>query len=73
MMPAAMDADRPSVRPQAIVAAYLLAVLCLLIPLSVVGSTYAGAVLARRGLRAHGATVLVLGVVCTAVAVLILR
>ena len=72
-MQGSMDDDRPSVRPQAIVAAYLLAVLCLLIPLSVVGSTYAGVVLTRRGLGAHGAAVLVLGVACTAIAVLILR
>ena len=66
------DAPLP-VRPQAVVVAYLLAALCLLIPLAVVGSTFAGAVLWRRGLHPHGAAVIALGLACTAVGVTVLR
>ena len=69
-----MDDDGPPpVRPQAVIAAYLLAILCLLIPLSVVGSTFAGTVLWRRGLGPHGLAVILLGVACTAFAVSVLR
>lgn len=57
-----MDDGPLPVRPQAVVVAYLLAALCLLIPLAVVGSTFAGTVLWRRGLRSHGAAVVGLGV-----------
>ncbi len=68
-----MDEEPLPVRPQAVVAAYGLAALCLLVPLAVVGSTFAGAVLWRRGLRPHGAAVLGLGVVCLALGVTALR
>jgi hypothetical protein len=70
----AMDDDGPlPVSPQVVVAAYLLAALCLLIPLAVVGSTFAGAVLWRRGLRPHGAAVVGLGVACIVFGVMALR
>jgi hypothetical protein len=59
-----MDDGQLPVRPSAVVAAYLLAALCVLIPLAVVGSTFAGIVLWRRGLRSHGAAVVGLGVAC---------
>lgn len=68
-----MDDDPLPMRPQAIVAAYLLAALCLLIPLAIVGSTFAGTVLWRRGLRDHGAAVVGLGVACMAFGVIALR
>jgi hypothetical protein len=68
-----MDDGPLPVRPQVVVVAYLLAALCLLIPLAVVGSTFAGAVLWRRGLRPHGAAVTALGIACTAVGVTLLR
>ncbi len=61
------------VRPQAIAAAYGLAALCLLVPLAVVGSTFAGVVLWGRGSRRHGAAVLGLGVACMALGVSALR
>lgn len=61
------------VRAQAIVVAYLLAALCLLVPLAVVGSTFAGTVLWRRGLRAHGAAVVGLGLACALLGVTALR
>ena len=60
----AMDDDPLPVPPQVVVVAYLLAALCLLIPLAVVGSTFAGAVLWRRGRRGHAAAVVGLGVAC---------
>ena len=66
--------DAPSfVRPQAVVAAYLLAALCLLVPLAVVGSTFAGTVLWRRGLRRHAVAVVGLGVACVVIGVTALR
>jgi hypothetical protein len=68
-----MDDDPLPMRPQVLVVAYLLAALCLLIPLAVVGSTFAGAVLWRRGLRPHGAAVVGLGVACTVFGVTALR
>jgi hypothetical protein len=68
-----MDEGPLPVRPQAVVVAYLLAALCLLIPLAVVGSTFAGAVLWRRGPRPHGAAVVGLGVACMVFGVTALR
>ena len=68
-----MDHERLPVSTPVIGAAYLLAVLCLFLPLAVVGSTFAGIVLWQRGLRRHAAAVLVLGIVCTAVGIVTLR
>jgi hypothetical protein len=68
-----MDDGPLSVHPQAVVAAYLLAALCLLIPLAVIGSTFAGIVLWRRGPRLHGAAVVGLGVACMVFGVTALR
>ena len=68
-----MDDGHLPMRPQAVVAAYLLAALCLLIPLAIVGSTFAGTVLWRRGLRPHGAAVIALGVACMVLGVTALR
>jgi hypothetical protein len=68
-----MDDTPSSVRPQAVVAAYLLAALCLLVPLAVVGSAFAGIVLWRRGLRRHAVAVVGFGVVCLVFGVTALR
>ena len=68
-----MDDDPLPVRPQAVVAAYLLAALCLLIPLAAVGSTFAGIVLWRRGLRPHAAAVVGFGIACMVFGVTTLR
>lgn len=68
-----MDDGALPVQPQAVVAAYLLAALCLLIPLAVVGSTFAGTVIWRRGPSPHGAAVAGLGVACAVVGVMVLR
>jgi len=68
-----MDDGPLPVHPQAVVAAYLLAALCVLIPLAVVGSTFAGAVLWRRELRPHGAAVIGLGIACMVFGITALR
>lgn len=68
-----MDEHHPPVRPSAIAAAYLIAALCLALPLAVVGSTFAGVMLWQRGLRGHGAAVGALGVMCVAVGMVTLR
>ena len=68
-----MDDGPLPLRPQAVAAAYLLAALCLLVPLAVVGSTFAGAVIWRRGPRPHGAAVVGLGVACMVFGVTALR
>lgn len=68
-----MDDGPLPMRPQVVVVAYLLAALCLLIPLAVVGSTFAGAVLWRQGVRSHGAAVVGLGVACMVFGIVALR
>jgi hypothetical protein len=68
-----MDDGPLPTRPQVVVVAYMLAALCLLIPLAVVGSTFAGAVLWQRGLRSHGAAVVGLGVACVVLGATALR
>ena len=68
-----MDDEALPLRPEPIVAAYLLAGICLLIPLALVGSAFTSAVLWRRGLHAHAATVLVLSVICVVLGVTVLR
>ena len=68
-----MDDGPLPVRPQAVAAAYLLAALCLLVPLAVVGSTFAGIVLYRRGLRPHAAAVIGFGLACMVVGATALR
>ena len=59
--------------PRLIVVAYLLAALCALAPFALIGALFAGAALAGRGRRAHGAGVIALGVACTALFVLVVR
>lgn len=68
-----MDDGPLPMRPQVVVVAYLLATLCLLIPLAIVGSTFAGAVLWRQGVRSHGAAVVGLGVACMVFGITALR
>lgn len=55
-----------------VVIAYLLAAVCLLAPLAVIGAVFAGVVLARRNRPAHGAGVIALALSCTALAVTVL-
>ena len=68
-----MDDGPLPIRPPVVVAAYLLAALCLLIPFAVIGSAFAGTALWRRGLRQHGAAVVGLGAACMVFGVMALR
>ena len=56
-----------------VVAAYLLAALCLLIPLAMLGAGFAGVVLIGRGRRAEGIGVIAFGVACTVAGITLLR
>lgn len=47
-----------------IACAYLLALVCVLVPFGVIGVVFVAGVLARRGLRGHAGAVLLLGIVC---------
>ena len=56
-----------------VVVAYLLAVLCLFVPLAVLGAAFAGVVLIRRNRVSAGAGVIALAVLCTGLGVAVLR
>ena len=57
--------DEPYPLPGRVVAcAYLLALVCVLVPFGVIGVVFVAWVLARRAARGHAAAVLLLGVVC---------
>ncbi len=68
-----MDDDPLPVPPLAVAAAYLLSVLCLFIPLAIVGSTFTGTVIWRRGPRPHGPAVIGVGIACLVFGVTALR
>ena len=51
----------------------MLAVVCLLIPLALVGAVFAGVALMRRNRPADGAGVLVVAVLATALGLILLR
>ena len=74
MIPAAMTGEPPIRDPaRVVVAAYLLAAICLLVPLALVGAAFAGVALARRNRRQDGAAVLVVALLCTVIGVTVLR
>jgi hypothetical protein len=52
--------------PRMVGIAYVLALLCLVTPLTVLGSGFAGAVLFTRGRQREGAGVIVVSVICVA-------
>lgn len=56
-----------------VVAAYLLAGVCVIVPFAVIGALFAGVALARRNRPGAGAGVIALALTCTAVAVTVLR
>lgn len=56
-----------------VVAAYLLALVCLLVPLAIVGGLFAGVALMRRNRPLEGAGVIALSLACTAIGVTALR
>ncbi len=47
----------------------MLALICALLPLAILGAAFAGAVIYNRGRRAEGAGVVVLAVACVAIAI----
>jgi hypothetical protein len=53
------------------VVAYLLAAVCVLAPLAVVGAVFAGVALMRRNRPRDGAQVIALGLACTALGLVI--
>jgi hypothetical protein len=68
--PAKREPEKPAfadIPPRMVAIAYVLALLCLVTPLTVLGSGFAGAVLFTRGMRREGAGVIVVSVVCVAV------
>jgi hypothetical protein len=66
------EASPAALPPRLIAVAYLLALLCLLVPLAAVGSVFAGIVLLRRGRTQAGAGVLALTAACTAIGIVML-
>lgn len=54
-------------------AGYLLAALCLLLPLAVIGALFAGVALMRRGRPRAGAGILVLGAALTVIGLTLVR
>lgn len=56
-----------------VAAAYLLAAVCLVVPFAVVGALFAGFALTRRNRVVDGLGVIALGLVCTALAVTVVR
>jgi hypothetical protein len=54
------------------VVAYLLAAVCVLVPLALIGALFAGVALARRNRPVEGVGAIVLGIACTALGVVLL-
>jgi hypothetical protein len=69
------DPDEPLRRDptRVVVVAYLLAAVCLVVPLALIGALFAGIALARRNRFWDGVGVIALGVLCTLVGVTLLR
>jgi hypothetical protein len=68
----ATDAPEVEPLPQRFVAiAYVLALVCALLPLAVLGAGFAGATLFTRGKRRDGAAVIVLAVLCSILGVVL--
>ena len=53
--------------------AYLLAAVCVLVPLAIVGAVFAGVALTRRNRARDGLQVIALGVACTALGLVLWR
>ena len=58
--------------PRVVVVAYLLALVCLLVPLALIGAAFAGVALMRRNRPVDGAGVIVVAIASTAFGILIL-
>ena len=59
--------------PRIVGVAYLLAAVCLVVPLAVIGAIFAGVVVSNRGARAHGAGVIALAIACVGLGAALLR
>jgi hypothetical protein len=56
-----------------VVVAYLLAIVCLLVPLALVGALFAGVALIRRNRPADGAGVIVVALLATTLGIVLLH
>ncbi len=59
--------------PRLVAVAYLLAAVCLILPLAVVGAIFAGIVVRNRGQRGHGIAVIALSIACAVIGIALLR
>jgi hypothetical protein len=57
--------------PRFVAIAYVLALVCLITPLAILGVGFAGTVLFRRGRRLEGAGAIVVGAICVVVGFLL--
>jgi len=60
----ALAPDGPEMPPRFVGIAYVLALVCFLAPLAILGAGFAGAVLIRRGRQGHGIAVIVVAIAC---------
>ncbi len=72
------EPERPEPRQEEVptrlvVVAYVLALVCAVAPLAILGAAFAGAVLFTRGRRGAGAGVVATAVLCAALGVALLR
>jgi hypothetical protein len=72
------EPERPESRPEEVptrlvVIAYVLALVCAVAPLAILGAAFAGAVLFTRGRRGAGTGVVGVAVLCTALGIALLR
>lgn len=66
-------ASQEPLPPRIVAVAYLLAAICLFVPLAVVGAIFAGVVVSNRGLRGHGIAVIALSIASAALGLVLLR
>jgi uncharacterized RDD family membrane protein YckC len=67
------DLTPEEIPPRLVAIAYVIAVVCVVAPLAVLGAGFAGAVIIRRGRPALGAGVIAVAVLCSVLGVLLLR
>jgi hypothetical protein len=67
------EPEVPELPPRLVLVAYVLALICAVAPLAVLGAGFAGAVLLRRGRPGAGLGVIAVAVVSTAVGIQLLR
>lgn len=69
-----MQGDEPLTDPtRIVVSAYLLAAVCVVVPLALIGALFAGVVLLRRSRRAEGLGVIAVAIACTVLGILLIR